>query len=164
MLERFRLRSLSAKASANRADGMEGSSRAMRTENLNWQDTRLVRVEGGQRVGLVEWPSPRVLPVWRSFVFMDLFRPTSFLVFLCFITQRTVLINKKGACFLWLLMFPIRLFFSIYQAKMPQKLCRKFNFSCEKLSCSRVHDTANPSELKKNPARKQGQSNREVRR
>jgi hypothetical protein len=40
MLERFRLRSLSAKASANRADGTEGSSRAMRTENLNWQDMR----------------------------------------------------------------------------------------------------------------------------
>ena len=87
--------------------------------------------------------------MWRSFVFMDLFRPTSFLVFLRFIMQRAVFINKKGACFLCLLMFPIRLFFSIYQAKMPQKLCRKFNFSCEKLSCSRVHDTANPSELKK---------------
>ena len=46
VLERFRRRSLSAKASANRADGTEGSSRAMRTENLNWQDMRLVRIEG----------------------------------------------------------------------------------------------------------------------
>jgi len=59
--------------------------------------------------------------VWRSFVFMDLFRPTSFLVFLCFITQRAVLINKKGACFLWLLMFSTRLFFVNLPSKNAPK-------------------------------------------